>query len=101
MTAYLHDRFGDAVPMDVIDLIHHRTEGSPLFVAALIESWRAAGVLVEQGSGWSWQSDAAARALAVPESLRAFIEEQVRRLPRLDVRGARNGGASSAPRFRR
>ena len=84
VTAYLHDRFGDAVPVDVIDLIHDRTEGSPLFVAALIESWRAAGVLVEQGSGWSWQSDAAGRALAVPESLRTFIEEQVRRLPRLE-----------------
>jgi DNA-binding winged helix-turn-helix (wHTH) protein/tetratricopeptide (TPR) repeat protein len=84
VTAYVHNRFGNAVPMDVIDLIHHRTEGSPLFVAALVESWRAAGVLVEDGSAWSWQSDAAGRALAVPESLRAFIEEQVRRLPRLD-----------------
>ena len=84
VTAYLHDRFGDAVPVDVIDLIHDRTEGSPLFVAALIESWRAAGVLIEQGSGWSWQSDAAGRALTVPESLRTFIEEQVRRLPRLE-----------------
>src|SRR5262249_50982488 len=31
-----------------------------------------------------WQSDAALQALAVPESLRAFIEEQVRRLPPLD-----------------
>jgi DNA-binding winged helix-turn-helix (wHTH) protein/predicted ATPase len=84
VTAYVHDRFGGAVPADVIDLIHDRTEGSPLFVAALIESWRAAGVLVEEGSGWSWQSDAAGRALAVPESLRAFIEEQVRRLPRFE-----------------
>ena len=84
VTAYLHDRFGGAVPIDVIDRIHDRTEGSPLFVAALIESWRAAGILIEEGSGWSWQSDAAGRAVAVPESLRAFIEEQVRRLPRLD-----------------
>jgi predicted ATPase len=84
VAAYLHDRFGDAVPMNVIDLIHHRTEGSPLFVAALVESWRVGGVLVEQESVWSWQSDAARRAPAVPESLRAFIEEQVRRLPRLD-----------------
>ncbi|HET8772749.1 MAG TPA: AAA family ATPase [Thermoanaerobaculia bacterium] len=84
VTAYLHDRFGNAVPGDVIDLIHHRTEGSPLFVTALIESWRAAAFLVEQEGLWSWQSDAARHALAVPESLRAFIEEQVRRLPRLD-----------------
>ena len=84
VTAYLHDRFGDAVPADVIDLIHDRTEGSPLFVAALIESWRAAGVLSEQASVWSWHSDAAGRAVAVPESLRSFIEDQVRRLPRLE-----------------
>src|SRR5262245_16551359 len=84
VTAFLHSRFGDAMPVEVIDLIHQRTEGSPLFVAALIESWRAAGVLVEQGSAWSWPSDAASRALAVPESLRAFIEEQVQRLPRPD-----------------
>ena len=52
----------------------------PLFVDALIESWRAAGVLVEQGRGG--RGNRRGTALAVPE-LRAFIEGQVRRL-RLD-----------------
>ena len=84
VAAYLHERFGDAVPVNVVDLIHARTEGSPLFVEALIENWRAAGVLVEREGVWSWQSNAAPGALAVPDSLRAFIEEQVRRLPPLD-----------------
>jgi DNA-binding winged helix-turn-helix (wHTH) protein/tetratricopeptide (TPR) repeat protein len=84
VAAYLRERFGDAVPPAVIAVIQARTEGSPLFLAALVESWRAAGVLVERGGGWSWQTDAAAGAVAVPESLRAFIEEQVRRLPRFD-----------------
>jgi hypothetical protein len=84
VTAYLNERFGGAVPLPVIDVIHQRTEGSPLFLAALIESWRANGILTQGDGLWSWRPDAGERAIETPESLRAFIEEQMRRLPRAD-----------------
>ena len=84
VSAYVNESFAGAVPVAVVDLIHHRTEGSPLFIAALIESWRAGGMLVETNGRWSWHLAATEHALTVPESLRAFIEEQVRQLPRRD-----------------
>jgi DNA-binding winged helix-turn-helix (wHTH) protein/tetratricopeptide (TPR) repeat protein len=80
VSGYLDERFGGAIPGSVIDLIHRRTEGSPLFISAVVESWRVAGILSQAGGRWTWRTEAAERALAVPESLRAFIEEQVRQL---------------------
>ncbi len=82
VSAYLSERFGNAVPAAVADLIHKRTEGSPLFIAAVVESWCARGILVEQDGAWSWQAEAEEQALEPPESLRAFLEEQIRHLPR-------------------
>jgi DNA-binding winged helix-turn-helix (wHTH) protein/tetratricopeptide (TPR) repeat protein len=81
VATYLDERFAGAVPASVVDLIHRRTEGNPLFVAALVESWLASGILAQTDGRWSWRSEVVEQTLEAPESLRAFLEEQIRQLP--------------------
>ena len=77
---YLKVRFpGAAFPAGLAGLVHQRTDGNPLFVTSLVDSWVAEGLLVRADGGWSlWAGPE--ELTGVPESLRQLIEQQFDRL---------------------
>jgi DNA-binding winged helix-turn-helix (wHTH) protein/tetratricopeptide (TPR) repeat protein len=78
---YLRSRLQGSVPSDLAHLLHQRTEGNPLFVATLLNSWMADGSLREDSGRWVVAEVARETAFEAPESLRHAIEEQVEQLP--------------------
>ena len=78
---YLARRFwGTAVPAGLARLIHERTDGNPLFMVNLIDSWVAAGLLSEDDGQWTLRTGLDTLASGVPDSLRALIAQQLTRL---------------------
>src|SRR5262249_2206015 len=78
---YLALRFrGTALPAGLPRLIHERTDGNPLFMVNLVDSWVAAGLLIEDGGQWTLRTGLGALAEGVPESLRELIAQQLARL---------------------
>jgi DNA-binding SARP family transcriptional activator/predicted ATPase len=78
---YLARRFrGTALPDGLARLIHERTDGNPLFMVNLVDSWVAAGLLSEDEGQWTLRTGLDALASGVPESLRALIAQQLARL---------------------
>ena len=78
---YLALRFrGSALPDGLARLIHERTDGNPLFMVNLVDSWVAAGLLIEDRGQWTLQTGLDALAEGVPESLRELIVQQLTRL---------------------
>jgi tetratricopeptide (TPR) repeat protein len=78
--AYLHGRLG-AGPLDegVVQHIHQRTEGHPLFLANVVDFALDQGLLIEGAGGWRLRGGPEALA-AVPESLRRMIDRQIETL---------------------
>ena len=76
---YLARRFGGAV-QDLAPLIHQRTDGNPLFVAAIVEELIRRGQLVETGDGWAIGSDGDRVDVGVPEDLVEMFTAQLDRL---------------------
>jgi len=85
---YLTARFpGGGLPDGLSRLLHHRTEGHPLFLVNVVDDWVAQGQLVPRTSGgWQLKSDLDALAGGVPASIRALIEKQLERLGREELR---------------
>jgi DNA-binding winged helix-turn-helix (wHTH) protein/predicted ATPase len=77
---YLHDRFGGALPATVAQRVHARTQGNPLFVTTVVNSWLANGSLRKVNTGWSLSADVEHLACGVPDDLRQMIEQQVMEL---------------------
>ena len=65
----LRARLGAELPEGLAEAVHERTEGNPLFVSHLADHWAAEGSV---------------DAEAIPATLRASIEHQVRALDRAD-----------------
>jgi DNA-binding winged helix-turn-helix (wHTH) protein len=61
-------------------LVHQRTEGNPLFIVALVESWRAHGILLKQDGVWVLPGGVEALHDSVPDSLQQMIDMQLDRL---------------------
>jgi predicted ATPase len=61
-------------------LVHQRTEGNPLFMVALVESWWAHGLLLEQDGVWVLPGGVEALHDSVPDSLQQMIDMQLDRL---------------------
>ena len=82
MDAYLAARFpGVTFPTELARLVHRRTEGNPLFMAGLADSWVAEGLLVARNDGgWSLWAGPEELIAGVPGSLRQLIEQQLERL---------------------
>jgi len=78
---YLALRFrGAALPAGLARLIHDRTDGNPLFMVNLVDSWVAAGLLIEDEGRWTLRAGLNVLAGGVPESLRELLGHQLARL---------------------
>jgi predicted ATPase len=58
-------------------LVHQRTEGNPLFMVTLIDSWLTQGVLLEQDDVWALAAGIEALHNSVPDGLRQLIDRQL------------------------
>lgn len=74
---YLQARFGDALPGVAAQRLHGRTQGNPLFLVTVINSWLANGSLRSVDAVWSLSVDVENLSFSVPHDLRQFIEQQV------------------------
>jgi DNA-binding winged helix-turn-helix (wHTH) protein/predicted ATPase len=84
---YLAARFpGGGLPAGLARLLYQRTEGHPLFLVGLVDSWLNEEVLTSRDGGWELTTDLDALAGGVPESVRALIEKQLDRLGRDELR---------------
>jgi predicted ATPase len=81
-----------AFPADFADLIHLRTEGSPLFMVDLLRYLREHGVLAESGGRWLLAQELPDLRQSLPESIRGMIQ---RKLERLSVEDRRLLAAAS------
>src|SRR5882724_7433839 len=78
---YLARRFPGLPRMDgLARLVHQRTEGQPLFMVNLVQSWLTHRVLREQDGGWALPAGVEALHDGVPENLRQLLEGQLDRL---------------------
>jgi DNA-binding winged helix-turn-helix (wHTH) protein len=65
------------VPDDMTALIYRRTEGNPMFMAALVDHLLAAGGAIERDHGWSLTVRNAELLRTVPDGLRVALEGQL------------------------
>jgi len=72
---------GHDFPPAFADLIHARTEGSPLFMVDLLRYLRASGVITESRGRWCLAREVPDLKEELPESVRGMIE---RKLDQLD-----------------
>jgi predicted ATPase len=61
-------------------IVHLRTEGNPLFMVNVLESWRARDLVVEHAGRWALRAQPHELESGVPETLRRLIEHQLDRL---------------------
>jgi DNA-binding winged helix-turn-helix (wHTH) protein/predicted ATPase len=77
---------GEGLPPGLAKLLHHRTEGHPLFLVGLVDDWMNQEILTPRAGGWELTTDLDALAGRVPPSVRALIEKQLDRLGRDELR---------------
>ena len=78
VAAYLASRLPGLQLVDrLARLVHQRTEGNPLFMVTLVESWLTQGVLLEQDGAWALPAGVEALQDSVPDSLRQMIDRQL------------------------
>ncbi|ETX05536.1 MAG: hypothetical protein ETSY2_22405, partial [Candidatus Entotheonella gemina] len=78
---YLTARFpGSQLPVALTRLIYRRTDGNPLFLVQLTEALITQGFLVNRGDRWGLEGGLDTVEMALPETLRQMIEQQLRRL---------------------
>src|SRR5262249_60856167 len=84
-------------------LVHQRTEGHPLFMVLLVESWQTQGLLREQDGPWTLAAEVAVLQEQVPDSLRQYIEQHLEQLAEADqalLEAARGAGGKLYTRRR-
>jgi predicted ATPase len=64
----------------LVDTVHQRTSGNPLFVLALIDHWKDTSAVVLQPDGWQAAADFVELGRGVPESLTAMIHQKMETL---------------------
>ena len=85
VAVYLASRFPGLPRVDQLArLVHQRTEGNPLFMVMLVESWRTQGLLLEQDGAWTLSAEIEALHDQVPDSLRQYIEQHLEQLSEAD-----------------
>jgi predicted ATPase/type II secretory pathway predicted ATPase ExeA len=81
IAAYLTGRFpGLPLTEKLARFVHQRTDGNPLFMVNVVETWLAQGVLVERDGQWTLPAGFEALSPGVPESLRQMIAQRLDRL---------------------
>ncbi len=65
---------------ELIELLHNRTKGHPLFTTELIQRLMETGALVQKNdSTWEFNKDKV--SIELPNRMRAIIDERIQRLP--------------------
>jgi len=64
----------------LVETVHQRTGGNPLFVLALIDHWKTTRLVLLQPEGWRAAADFAELGKGVPESLTAMIHQNLETL---------------------
>jgi tetratricopeptide (TPR) repeat protein len=99
VAAYLERRCpGCAVPRSLVDALHEHTEGNPLFIVSVVDSWVDRGLLTETDGTWRLKSGDDGLFDSIPDSLRLLINEQLHRLTGLE-RGMLAAGSVVGVRF--
>jgi DNA-binding winged helix-turn-helix (wHTH) protein/tetratricopeptide (TPR) repeat protein len=81
VAAYLAQRFGGhAFPSELARAVHQRTDGNPLFMVRVVDELVALRVLELEDDRWRLKGSVEEITRAVPESLRALVEQQMNRL---------------------
>lgn len=85
VAAYLGQRFAPQdFPPDLASLLFQRTEGNPLFMVNLVDTWVAQGALAQEDGAWKVVHPLLHIASAVSPSLLHFIEQRITRLEAVD-----------------
>jgi DNA-binding winged helix-turn-helix (wHTH) protein/predicted ATPase len=71
---------GIAPDRTLVETVHQRTGGNPLFVLALIDHWKASAAVIPQPGGWQAAADFREMGKSVPESLTAMIHQNLETL---------------------
>ena len=78
VTAYIDDAFpGHTFPAAFATLIHHKTEGHPLFMVDLLRDLKQRGLVAERNGRWTLVEGLASLERETPESVRSMIERKV------------------------
>jgi len=78
VTAYIDGAFpGHTFPAAFAALIHHKTEGHPLFMVDLLRDLKQRGLLAERDGRWTLVEGLASLEREAPESVRSMIERKV------------------------
>jgi tetratricopeptide (TPR) repeat protein len=84
ISSYLDLEFpGHAFPDTLVDLVHARTDGSPLFMVNVIRYLQDSGAIVER-DGWRLVKPFSEIEKEVPESIRSMIERKIDQLEEAD-----------------
>jgi tetratricopeptide (TPR) repeat protein len=86
ISSYLDLEFpGHAFPDELVDFVHARTDGSPLFMVNVIRYLQDAGAIIER-DGWRLAKPFSEIEKEVPESIRSMIERKIDQLEEADRR---------------
>ena len=77
---------GHDFPADLPELIHNKTEGSPLFMVDLVRDLQNRGVIVEEKGRWTLAQSAPDIKLELPESVQGMIQRKLDQLNENDRR---------------
>src|SRR5215217_4482894 len=85
VAAYLEARFPSApLPAGLAGVLARRSGGNPLFMRNLLDHWLAEGTLADRGGAVTIARPDALEA-GLPPTLRAYIRDQLERLPAADA----------------
>jgi predicted ATPase len=68
------------LPAEVATILYGRTEGNPLFMNNVIDTWIGRRLLVEREGSWRLEAPLAELLVGVPDSLRRLVEQKLDRL---------------------
>jgi tetratricopeptide (TPR) repeat protein len=78
---FISDRFPkNEFPSAFTELVHSRTEGSPLFVEDLLRYLKSRGAIVEADGSWTIPESLPDLEHDIPESMRSMVERKVNQL---------------------
>lgn len=85
---HLRREFPSAVdlPLDLVRVIHRRTNGNPLFMARILEHAVAQGWLAEFDGQWALKASLQTLELEIPASVRQLIEQRLASLDEQEQR---------------
>jgi predicted ATPase len=77
---------GHDFPAELVDVVHQRTEGNPLFLVDLLRYLRDRGAIVAAGERWALAQVIPDLQRELPESVRGLIRRKLERLSEADRR---------------